>query len=98
MTAPRTLYVGCPMWAQRAWVGRFLPDDTASGHELHVYSRLLHEPLTSRLRCSDSYASGYSHPGVRVPTPMVELHSQRQRGTRSGSVALAAAAWHSHPG
>ena len=41
MTAPRTLYVGCPMWAQRAWVGRFLPVDTASGRELHAYSRLL---------------------------------------------------------
>lgn len=41
MTAPRTLYVGCPMWAQRAWVARFLPDDTASGRELHAYSRLL---------------------------------------------------------
>ena len=38
---PRTLYVGCPMWAQRAWVGRFLPADTASGRELHAYSRLL---------------------------------------------------------
>ena len=41
MTPPRTLYVGCPMWAQRAWVGRFLPADTASGRELHAYSRLL---------------------------------------------------------
>ncbi len=38
---PRTLYVGCPMWAQRAWVGRFLPAGTASGRELHAYSRLL---------------------------------------------------------
>lgn len=38
---PRTLYVGCPMWVQRAWVGRFLPADTASGRELHAYSRLL---------------------------------------------------------
>lgn len=41
MTAPRTLFVGCPMWAQRAWVGRFLPADTVSGRELHAYSRLL---------------------------------------------------------
>lgn len=41
MAAPRTLYVGCPMWAQRAWVGRFLPADTASGRELYAYSRLL---------------------------------------------------------
>lgn len=37
----RTLYVGCPMWAQRQWVGRFLPADTPSGRELHAYSRLL---------------------------------------------------------
>jgi uncharacterized protein YecE (DUF72 family) len=41
MTAQRVLYVGCPMWAQRAWVGRFLPADTASGRELYAYSRLL---------------------------------------------------------
>lgn len=41
MTQTRTLFVGCPMWAQRAWVGRFLPADTVSGRELHAYSRLL---------------------------------------------------------
>jgi uncharacterized protein YecE (DUF72 family) len=35
------LHVGCPMWAQRAWVGTYLPADTASGRELHAYSRLL---------------------------------------------------------
>jgi len=29
------------MWAQRAWVGRFLPADTAIGRELHAYTRLL---------------------------------------------------------
>lgn len=29
------------MWAQRAWVDRFLPADTASGRELYAYSRLL---------------------------------------------------------
>jgi uncharacterized protein YecE (DUF72 family) len=40
MSAP-TLYIGCPLWAQRAWVGRFLPADTPSGRELHAYSRLL---------------------------------------------------------
>ena len=36
-----TLHVGCPMWAQRAWVGRYLPADTSSGQELYPYSRLL---------------------------------------------------------
>ncbi|MBI4932787.1 MAG: DUF72 domain-containing protein [Actinobacteria bacterium] len=29
------------MWAQRAWVGRFLPYGTPSGRELHPYSRLV---------------------------------------------------------
>lgn len=38
---PRVLHVGCPMWAQRAWVGRFLPTDTVPGQELVPYSRLL---------------------------------------------------------
>lgn len=41
MAPARTLYVGCPMWAQRAWVGRFLPAGTPTGRELHAYSRLL---------------------------------------------------------
>ena len=40
MTVP-TLHVGCPMWAQRAWLGRHLPADTPSGQELYAYSRLL---------------------------------------------------------
>lgn len=40
-SAPPVLYVGCPMWAQRSWVGRFLPYDTPSGRELHPYSRFL---------------------------------------------------------
>ncbi len=35
------LFVGCPMWAHRPWVGRSLPTDTVSGRELHAYSRLL---------------------------------------------------------
>ena len=29
------------MWAQRAWVGRYLPADTAPGRELEAYSRFL---------------------------------------------------------
>ncbi|MFM8310547.1 MAG: DUF72 domain-containing protein [Ilumatobacteraceae bacterium] len=36
-----SLHVGCPMWANRAWVGRHLPGDTAAGTELSPYSRLL---------------------------------------------------------
>ncbi|MEX0846176.1 MAG: DUF72 domain-containing protein [Ilumatobacteraceae bacterium] len=35
------LHVGCPMWAHRPWVGRFLPSGTAAGTELGPYSRLL---------------------------------------------------------
>ena len=33
------LHVGCPSWAHRPWVGRFLPADTRPGSELHAYSR-----------------------------------------------------------
>lgn len=36
-----TLHVGVPMWAQRAWVGRFFPVDTRPGGELAAYSRFL---------------------------------------------------------
>jgi uncharacterized protein YecE (DUF72 family) len=36
-----TLFVGCPMWAHRPWVGRFLPASTPSGSELAAYSSYL---------------------------------------------------------
>lgn len=35
------LHVGCPMWANRKWVGRHLPADTPVGGELGAYRRLL---------------------------------------------------------
>lgn len=34
----RTLGVGCPMWANRDWVGTYLPSDTPVGRELEPYS------------------------------------------------------------
>ncbi|MFZ9628696.1 MAG: DUF72 domain-containing protein [Ilumatobacteraceae bacterium] len=37
----RSLFVGAPLWANRAWVGRYLPNDTPPGSELVPYSRLL---------------------------------------------------------
>jgi len=36
-----TLQIGCPMWAHRPWVGRFLPAATPVGGELAAYSRYL---------------------------------------------------------
>lgn len=36
-----SLFVGCPMWANRRWIGRHLPRATRSGEELGAYSRLL---------------------------------------------------------
>ncbi len=38
MTGP--LGVGCPMWANRDWVGSYLPGETAPGRELEAYGRL----------------------------------------------------------
>ncbi len=35
------LRVGCPMWANRSWVGRYLPSTTRAGEELAAYSREL---------------------------------------------------------
>ncbi len=37
---PGALGVGCPMWANRDWVGPYLPTGTASGSELEAYARL----------------------------------------------------------
>ncbi len=34
------LRVGCPMWANRDWIGRTLPRSLASGDELGAYARL----------------------------------------------------------
>ncbi|MEM9134860.1 MAG: DUF72 domain-containing protein [Actinomycetota bacterium] len=32
------LRVGCAMWADRRWIGRFFPDDTVQGRELAAYA------------------------------------------------------------
>ncbi|MEL7155641.1 MAG: DUF72 domain-containing protein, partial [Actinomycetota bacterium] len=37
MAAPM-LRVGCAMWADRRWIGRYLPDETAPGRELAAYA------------------------------------------------------------
>lgn len=37
MTAP-LLRVGCAIWAERAWVGRYFPPDVPTGHELAAYA------------------------------------------------------------
>ncbi|MGF1595397.1 MAG: DUF72 domain-containing protein [Acidimicrobiales bacterium] len=37
MTAP-VLRVGCAIWAERRWVGRYFPPDTAPGRELAAYA------------------------------------------------------------
>lgn len=38
--APQPLGVGCPMWANRDWVGTFLPSDTPVGGELAAYAQV----------------------------------------------------------
>lgn len=40
-TVTRILYVGCPMWAHRPWVGRHLPAGTPTGSELAAYSKVV---------------------------------------------------------
>jgi uncharacterized protein YecE (DUF72 family) len=37
--SPAQLHVGCPSWAHRPWVGRYLQAGTRPGTELHAYSR-----------------------------------------------------------
>ncbi len=37
---PAVLRVGCPMWANREWVGRHLPTDVRPGRELAAYARV----------------------------------------------------------
>ncbi len=40
MVSATPLGVGCPMWANRDWVGRYLPSDTPTGGELAAYARV----------------------------------------------------------
>ncbi len=35
------LYIGCPMWGYKAWVGNFFPAHTPQSDFLHLYSRRL---------------------------------------------------------
>jgi uncharacterized protein YecE (DUF72 family) len=35
------LYLGCPIWANKGWVGDFFPKGTKSGDFLHEYARRL---------------------------------------------------------
>lgn len=83
--APPVLHVGCPMWAQRAWVGRFLPYDTPSGRELHPYSRFVNAvegnttfyalpPATTVAKWAD-----LAHPDFRFvfKVPRTITHDQR---------------------
>lgn len=37
----RTLYLGCPVWSHKAWVGTFFPERTPPGDFLRLYSRKL---------------------------------------------------------
>jgi len=104
----RTLYVGCPMWAQRAWVGRFLPVDTPSGRELHAYCRLLNAvegnttfyatptpEIVARWR-------DQALPGFRFvfKVPKHITHDRRLRGIATELTAfcqLMGTDWHSRP-
>lgn len=91
MTTSRTLRVGCPMWAQRAWVGTFLPAGTPSGRELHAYSRLLNAvegnttfyatpPPTTVARWAEQ-----AHPDFRFvfKVPKQLTHERRLRGIQT---------------
>ena len=35
------VYIGCPIWAFKGWVGNFYPKGTKSGDFLHEYARRL---------------------------------------------------------
>lgn len=37
----RKLYLGCPIWGYKAWVGTFFPERTPAGNFLRLYSRKL---------------------------------------------------------
>lgn len=85
--APPVLHVGCPMWAQRSWVGRYLPRATVPGTELAPYSRLLNavegnttfyaSPPALTVRKWTSLA----HPGFRFvfKAPREITHDRRLR-------------------
>lgn len=83
----RVLHVGCPMWAHRPWVGRFLPPSTPSGGELGPYSRYVNAvegnttfyaspaPATVQ-RWNDSVDPGFS---FVLKVPRTVTHDKRLR-------------------
>lgn len=75
------------MWAHRPWVGRWLPADTAPGHELQPYSRLLNAVEGNTTFYASPAASTVArwaeqaHPGFRFvfKVPRVITHDRRLR-------------------
>ena len=63
--APSVLRVGCPMWAHRPWVGRYLPAETAVGRELEAYSQLL--------TAVEGNTTFYALPGAETVTRWLDL-------------------------
>lgn len=82
------LYVGCPMWAHRPWVGRHLPADTRVGRELYAYSRLFNAVEGNTTFYASPAAStvarwcGQAHPDFRFvfKVPRLITHDRRLRG------------------
>lgn len=83
-----TLHVGCPMWAQRAWVGTFLPAGTVPGRELAPYSRYVNavEGNTTFYALPHPATiarwAEMAHPGFRFvfKVPRTITHDRRLRG------------------
>jgi uncharacterized protein YecE (DUF72 family) len=79
------------MWANRAWVGRYLPDGTASGSELEPYSRLLNAVegnTTFYATPSDAAVRKWARQAADdfrfiVKAPRSVTHEQRLRGTEA---------------
>jgi len=91
------LWVGCPMWANRAWVGRFLPARTVPGTELAPYSHYVNavEGNTTFYAVPPPLAvrkwAQQAAPGFRMvfKAPRALTHDRRLRGVAPDLAAFA---------
>lgn len=92
------LYVGCPMWANRSWIGRFLPRGTVPGTELSPYSRYLNAvegnttfyalpPALAIAKWAQQAADDFR---LVAKAPRTVTHERRLRGTEDALTSFAA--------
>src|SRR4030095_13270888 len=65
------VYIGCPIWSFKGWVGNFYPESTKSGDFLREYAR--------RLTAIEGNTTFYAVPAPKTVESWVEQHPETFR-------------------